>query len=162
MCRVPNIFSPGLGLLKDFDVDIKFKVDAKPVFCKPRTVPLAVQDDLEKAYDAGIAKRGWKPTTFSSYGTPVVPIRKKALQEQAEAQIRVCGDYSVTVNRQLKTHRHSIPKPDDLMRRLGGGHYFSKIYLADAYNQIQLSPASKEKLALSTGEYSCNNGFLSG
>ncbi|KAK3756424.1 hypothetical protein RRG08_029095 [Elysia crispata] len=125
-------------------------VDAKPVFCKPRTVPLAVQDDLEKAYDAGIAKGVWKPTTFSSYGTPVVPIRKKALQGQPKAQIRVCGDYSVTVNPQLETHRHPIPKPEDLMRRLGGGHYFSKIDLADAYNQIQLSPASQEKLALST------------
>ncbi|KAK3729828.1 hypothetical protein RRG08_058147 [Elysia crispata] len=134
----------------DFELDIKFKVDAKPVFCKPRTVPLAVQNDLEKAYDAGIAKGIWKPTTFSSYGTPVVLIRKKALQGQTKAQIRVCGDYSVTVNPQLETHRHLISKPEDLMRRLGGGHYFSKIDLADAYNQIQLSPASQEKLALST------------
>ena len=121
----PTLFSPGLGLLKDFELDIKFRVDAKPVFCKPRTVPLAVQHDLEKAYDAGIAKGIWKPTTFGSYGTPVVPIRKKALQGQTKAQIRVCGDCSVTVNPQLETHRHPIPKPEDLMRRLGGGHYFS-------------------------------------
>ncbi|KAK3796325.1 hypothetical protein RRG08_021348 [Elysia crispata] len=76
--------------------------------------------------------------------------KKKALQGQPKAQIRVCGDYSVTVNPQLETHRHPIPKPEDLIRRLGGGHYFSKIDLADAYNQIQLSPASQEKLALGT------------
>jgi hypothetical protein len=36
------------------------------------------------------------------------------------------------------------------MRRLGGGHGFSKIDLADAYNQIKLAPESQRRLALST------------
>ena len=36
------------------------------------------------------------------------------------------------------------------MKKFGGGHLYSKIDLSDAYNQIQLSPASQEKLALST------------
>ena len=64
--------------------------------------------------------------------------------------IRVCGDYSVTVNPQLEMHRHPMPQPEDLMRRLGRGHSFTKIGLADAYNQICLGPESQKKLALST------------
>ena len=40
----------------------------------------------------------WELTDFNSYGTPVVPIRKSPLPGQAKASIRVCGDYSVTVN----------------------------------------------------------------
>ena len=36
------------------------------------------------------------------------------------------------------------------MRRLGGTHYFSKVDLADAYNQIELGPESQKRLALST------------
>ncbi|XP_012935937.1 uncharacterized protein LOC106011311 [Aplysia californica] len=60
------------------------------------------------------------------------------------------SDYSVTVNQQLETHRHPMPQPEDLMRRLGRGHYFTKTDLADAYNQICFGPESQKKLALST------------
>ena len=36
------------------------------------------------------------------------------------------------------------------MRKLAGGYGFTKIDLADAYNQIALKPESQKKLALST------------
>ena len=114
-----------------------------------RVVPFAVQDDLCLAYDAGIAAGVWQPTQFSAHGTPVVPIRKAALPGKP-AKLRVCGDYSVTVNHQLEPHRHPMPLPEDLMRKLGGGYGFTKIDLADAYNQIMLAPDSQKRLALST------------
>ena len=56
----------------------------------------------------------------------------------------------MTVNSQLEDHRHPLPLPEDLMRRLGGGYGFTKINLADAYNQIKLAPESQKRLALST------------
>ena len=43
---------------------------------------------------------------------------------------------------QLKKHRHPILMPEDLMQKLSGGYYFSKIDLAEAYNQIKLAPKS--------------------
>ena len=43
-----------------------------------------------------------------------------------------------------------MPLPEDLMRRLGGTHYFSKIDFVDACNQIKLEPESQKRLALST------------
>ena len=96
-------------------------------------------------------KRGvWEPTNFNAYGTPVVPIRKALLPGQKKVKLRVCGDYSVTVNPQLEDHRQPVPLPEDLMRKLGGGYSFTKIDLADAYNQIMLTPESQKKLALST------------
>lgn len=147
----PNIFKDELGKLKDFELDIKFKEEARPVFHKPRTVPYAIQEELDRALETGIKKGIWKPVSFSDYGTPIVPIKKKAMNGQ-KPKLRVCGDYSVTVNPQLETHRYPIPLPDDLMRKLGGGHGFTKIDLADAYNQICLSPASQERLALSTSK----------
>ena len=36
------------------------------------------------------------------------------------------------------------------MQKLGGGYGFTKIDLAEAYNQIPLSPESQKRLALST------------
>ena len=151
MCtEFSQIFEPGLGQLKDFELDVKFKENASPVYVKPRPVPFAVMDKLNEAYDAGIKKGVWKPVQFNSYGTPVVPVRKNSSNDQKKSSIRVCGDYSVTVNPQLEPHRYPIPLPSELMRKLGGGHFFTKIDLADAYNQIMLSPESQKKLALST------------
>ena len=87
-----------------------------PWFCKPRTVPSAVQEDLNQAYDVGIAKGIWKPVTFNEYGTPVVPVRKQSQLNQPSGDVRVCGDYSVFSNGQLETHRQPMPLPEDLMR----------------------------------------------
>ena len=50
----------------------------------------------------------------------------------------------------LEKHRHPIPLPDQLMMKLGGGYCYSKVDLADAYNQIPLSLESSQRLALST------------
>ena len=72
------------------------------------------------------------------------------LQGQAKAKLRVCGDYSATVNAQLETHRHPIPTPEKLIQKLSGGYGFTKIDLADAYSQIALGPESQKRLALST------------
>ena len=104
-------------------------------------VPLAFLDDLNQDCEAGIKNGIWIPTQFNQYGTPVVPIRKAPRQKKAK--FRVSGDYLVTVNNQLETHRHLIPSPDDLMQRLDGGYYFTKIDVADAYNQVKLSPESQ-------------------
>ena len=126
-----------------------WKSSSNPIFCKLRVVPCALQEDLCKAYDAGIARGVWLPTKFNDYETPVVPIQKASLPGQL-AKLCICGDYSVTVNQQLEPHRHPMSLLDDLMWKLGGGHGFSKIELADAYNQIMLAPESLRCLALCT------------
>ena len=148
----PDLWKPELGCLKDYSLEVKFKPDVTPPprFCKPRTVPFAVQEDLNQADDVGIAKGIWKPVTFNEYGTPVVPVRKQSQPNQPSGAVRVCGDNSVFINGQLEMHRQPMPLPEDLMRRLDGTHYFSKVDLADAYNQIELGPESQRRLALST------------
>ena len=80
----------------------------------------------------------------------MVPERKSKLPGQDTAAIRVGGNYAVTVNQQLETHRQPIPLPEKLIQKLGGGYGFTKIDLTDAYHQILLSPEGLKKLALST------------
>ena len=80
----------------------------------------------------------------------MVPIRKPLLLGQKKAKLRVCGDYSVAVNAQLETHRYPMLTPEKLMQKLSQGYGFTKIDLADAYNQIALGPKPQKKLALST------------
>ena len=145
-----DLFKPGLGLLTDFELEVKFKPGAKPVYCKPRTVPFAIQEDLAQAYEAGIRNGVWKRTQFCPYGTPVVPLHKTMLPGQKKPKLRVCGDYSVTINEQLEMHHYPMPTPEELIRKLAGGYGYTKIDLADAYNQIALGPESQKRLALST------------
>ena len=109
-----------------------------------------MEADLEEEYQKGISKGVWETTQFCQFGTPVVRVKKALLPGQKKPKIRVCGDYSVTVNPQLEDHQHPLPLPEDLMRRLGGGYGFTKIDLADAYNQIKLALESQRRLALST------------
>ena len=85
-----DLFKPELGCLKDYELEVKFKPDTKPIYCKSRTVPLALLDDLNQAYEAGIKKGIWIPTQFNEYGTPVVPIRKAPAPGQKKAKLRVC------------------------------------------------------------------------
>nr|KAG5710284.1 hypothetical protein BaRGS_009000 [Batillaria attramentaria] len=148
--KFPDLFKEELGCLKDFELEVKFKSDAKPVFHKARPVPFALRDDLTKGYEEGIAKGVWKPVQFNDYGTPVVPIRKTNSAGALKPKLRICGDYSVGINDQLADHRHPMPLPEELMQKLGGGFGYSKIDLADAYNQIKLAPESQRRLALST------------
>ena len=54
----------------------------------------------------------------------------------------VCVDCSVTINL-------FSPISIQYLRKLSGGQHFTKIDLADAYNQILLSPDSQKRLALS-------------
>ena len=130
-----HVFKQELRVLQDYKLEIEFKPDVTPVFKRPRSVPFAMHEDLLHALDAGITKGIWTPTHFYDWGTPVVPVRK-APRPDGTASIRVCSDYSVTVNPQLEVHRHPLPSPEELKRCLGGGAGFTKIYLADAYNQI--------------------------
>ena len=71
---------PELGYSKDFELDIKFKLEARPIFCKPRLFPLAFLDDLiNETYEDKIRKGVWKATDFNAYGTPMVSVRKAIL-----------------------------------------------------------------------------------
>ena len=139
-----------MGCLKDFELDIKFKPDYKPIFCRPRPVPFAIQEDLVDAYEAGIKHGVWKCSKFNDEGSPVVPILKTALPGQTKRKIRIYGDYSVSINTQLEPHRYPMPLLKDLLRKLRGSYGYTKIDLADAYNQICLGPISQKRLALST------------
>jgi hypothetical protein len=58
-----DLFKDELGCLKDFEREMQFKSNSKPVFCKPRAVPYAIldSDSLNHAIDSGI-KRGRSST----------------------------------------------------------------------------------------------------
>ena len=86
LCReFPTLFESTLGCLKDFELDIRFKSEAKPIFRKPRSVPFSILQDLNEAYESGIKQGVWELTDFNSYGTPVVQFGKTCQVKQKQA-----------------------------------------------------------------------------
>ena len=80
----------------------------------------------------------------SDWATPVVPVLK------ANGNIRLCGDYKITVNKYTQKDVYPLPRVEDLFAALGGGAVFSKIVLTSAYQQIPLDEESKKYTVINT------------
>ncbi len=139
-----EIFKDGIGTLTCTKAKLHLIDHAKPKFCKPRNVPYSlrpkVEAELERLEAEGILSR----VAISEWATPIVPIVKKS------GDVRICGDFKVTVNPQLVVDQHPLPKMEDICANLAGGIMFSKIDLKNAYLQMEVEPDSKELLTINT------------
>ena len=76
--------------------------------------------------------------------TPIVIVLK------GDDQLRICGDYSVTVNPHLDVNQYPLPKPDDLFAILVGGQKFSKLDIRHAYSQMELGEICRDLCTINT------------
>ena len=82
--------------------------------------------------------------THSEWATPVVAVPKP------DGQVRLCGDFKVTVNQALQVDQYPLPMVQDLLATLAGGKYFTKLDLSQAYLQLKLHPESLKYCVLNT------------
>ena len=82
--------------------------------------------------------------SHSQWAAPIVQVPKK------DGQIRICGDFKVTVNSVLQVDQYLLPKPEDLFATLVGGQKFTKLDLRQAYQQMPLEETSKELVTINT------------
>eukprot|EP00731_Ephydatia_muelleri_P000767 Em0001g767a len=139
-----ELFKDELGLLKGTLVKIHVNETATPLFFKPRAVPYAVREKVEKELER-LEKLGViEAIQFSEWAAPVVPVVK------CDGSIRLCGDYKLTVNRVANLECYPLPRIDDLLASLGKGKIFSKLDLANAYLQLALEDESKKYVTITT------------
>ena len=139
-----SVFDPGTGAMKHVKAHLCLKEGSLPKFCRPRTVPYAIRDQVGKELDrlenAGVLCR----VDHADWATPIVPVPKK------DGSIRICGDFKVTINPSLRIDQYPLPKPSDLMTSLTGGQKFSKLDLSAAYQQIVLDDEASELVVINT------------
>ncbi|XP_048482923.1 uncharacterized protein K02A2.6-like isoform X1 [Plutella xylostella] len=73
-----------------------------------------------------------EPVDCSEWASPLVAVNR------ADGALRICADYKATLNPALLVDRYPLPKIDDVIVRMSGSMYFSKIDLSQAYNQVEL------------------------
>ena len=138
-----TVFQEGLGTVNCYRAKLRLR-PATPKFCKPRPIPFAIKEIVGKELDrltrAGILEK----VSHSDWASPIVTVPKK------DGSYRICGDYKVTVNPLLETDQYPLPNPKHLFATLCGGQRFTKIDLAQAYQQMLLDDVSKELTTITT------------
>ena len=92
---------------------------------------------------ADYLEKGWIRPSSSSFGAPVIFVRKK------DGSLRMCVDYRALNARTIRDV-YPIPRVDDLLDRLSRATIFSKIDLSQGYHQVAITPEHVHKTAFST------------
>lgn len=139
-----QLFRSELGTLKGMEAKIFVPPDSQPQFYKPRPLPYALKDKVEQELDKLVEAGIITPVQFSDWAAPTVPVVK------SDSRIRICGDYSITVNRVSKLDSYPLLKVEDLLTTMSGGCVYTKLDLSQAYQQMSLDEASKKYTTINT------------
>lgn len=142
--KYEEVFKDGLGTYRGHPVAIHLKPDATPKFLKARPVPFAIKDRVETEIDRLVTEGVLRPTSFSDWATPVVPIVKKS------GEIRLCGDYRSTVNQATESDTYPMPTANEVFATVAGGTYFTTLDLDRAYTQVVVDDETAKLLTLNT------------
>ena len=102
------------------------------LFCRARTVPHALRAKVEQELKRLTDQKSIEPVPMSEWAAPVVPVLKP------DGSIRICGDYKLTINRAANPDVYPLPRIEELFANLAGSKSFTKLDLAEAYQQILL------------------------
>ena len=139
-----SVFNDELGTVKDLKVKLYIKENSTPKFFKACTLPLTLRDKVSNELDKLQASGIIVPVKFSSWAAPVVPVVKR------DGNVRLCGDYKLTVNSVAKTEIYPLPRIEELFAAVSGGKIFSKLDLSHAYLQLQMDESSQEYVTINT------------
>ncbi|XP_045477956.1 uncharacterized protein K02A2.6-like [Harmonia axyridis] len=140
----PNVFTNKLGLFNKGKIHLKLEEGSIPKFFKPRPIAFALKEKVEKEIDRLVEENILTPVDYSDYATPIVPVLK------SNGSVRICGDYSVTLNPNLEIDKFPLPRIEELFTKLQSGTIFTKIDLSSAFQQVELDDESKKLTTIST------------
>ena len=137
------MFEPGLGELKAVEVKLEVDHSVPPRFFRPRSLPYVYREKVEQQLEQDVKAGILVPVHNSQWAASLVPMLKKK-----SGEIRVCANFKLTANRAVKLDQYPLPLVEDIFAQLAGGVIFSKIDLAQAYNQIAIHKDSRDILTI--------------
>ena len=106
----------------------------------PFALRKAIEDELDRLEKEKILYK----VDHSDWAAPIVPVPKK------NGQLRICGDYKVTVNPVIDVNKYPLPCPEDMLAALAGGEKFTKLDLTNAYLQMVLDSECRKFVTINT------------
>ncbi|GBG69602.1 hypothetical protein CBR_g4432 [Chara braunii] len=143
VAKYPDLFEEPKGVVER---EIVHAIEIIPGFSIPkgriyRMSPTEL-DELRRQLKE-LIKKGWIRPSVSPYRSPVLFVPKKG------GTLRMCIDYR-GLNAITVKNREPLPRIDDLLDRVQGCRYFSKINLMSGYHQIAIRPKDQHKTAFQT------------
>lgn len=142
--RYPDLFADKLGTFNKYKVKLRLCDNAKPVFYKARPMAFALRAAVDKEIDRLLELGIIEPVEHSEYASPIVPVLKR------DGSVRLCADYSVSINKQLIIEHYPLPTVRELFSKLHGGQQYSKLDLSMAYKQLCLHEDSQNITCVNT------------
>ena len=145
LAKYKLVSTESLGTLKGVKAKLTVEEGVQLKFCKPRIMPRAIKSYFEKELER-LQKEGIiSPVEYSQWASGVVPVAKRETKD-----VRLCGDYQVTINPVLREDKYPLPHIEDIFAKMAGGKRFSKIDLKNAYLQMEVGEDSKKYLTIKT------------
>ncbi|GBN34921.1 Uncharacterized protein K02A2.6, partial [Araneus ventricosus] len=139
-----DVFSEDLGSYKGPAISLPIDPKFPPISFKARNIPLAMRKKVDVAFDKLLDQGVLEPISNPRWSTPIVPIIKQS------GEIRLCADYKVTINKDMKNHPYPIPLVNHILANLADGKVFAKIDIAQAYLQLRVDDVSAEAQTIVT------------
>ncbi|GFR20676.1 transposon Tf2-6 polyprotein [Trichonephila clavata] len=124
--KYKDILDYKLGEISD-EGKLKLRPGVKPIFCRVQTVPFALKGRVENEIDRLEREGIIEKVESSEWATPVFLVVK------TDGSIRLCADYSVTLNTNLIVPQHPLPKLEEIFGSLNEGKQFAKLDFKHAY-----------------------------
>ena len=142
----PAVSASSIGRYTGPPVYIHIDPAKAPKYQPARSVKLPLVTKVEDAISANVELGLWVPTKHSKWASGLVPVPKR------NGDLRLCADYSATVNPAIDDVTYKCPSTDVVLDRLGGGRLFAEIDLKDAYTQIPVDQETSELLTVNTSQ----------
>ncbi|UYV78632.1 K02A2.6-like, partial [Cordylochernes scorpioides] len=141
---VKQVFEQDIDAYNGPLIHIDIPENAEPKFVKARTMPFALRELVDKKLKSLEGQGVIEPVKFTKWASPIVTVLKN------DGTIRICHDYKITVNLYSNPDKYPLLTIPQLLDRLRGGRVFTKLDMAQSYQQLKVDETSAEILAINT------------
>ena len=106
--KIAEIFTHGIGKLKNFSCHLEMKSDFNPIFFKPGPALFALKERVEAELNRIVSEDIIEPVKHSEWMILIAPALK------VNIKLRIYGDYKVTINLGLNIEHYPLPKIEDI------------------------------------------------
>src|SRR5690606_34664233 len=121
LSKFPDLLKPGIGRYTGPPQKLLRTTDCSPTFVKFRIPAYSLTDAIEEEIRSLVKDDVLEKVESSDWATPIVVVPK------SNNRVRICGDFKVTVNKNIRVDRHPMPRVEDIFNKLQGGLTFTTI-----------------------------------